>query len=438
MRLSKRLLVLDIRSSAIEYALYSMLPSPLYPFTGNPFHLTLPLREVKRGSITHEEFPSFIENIKKEKRIDQLLLGLPFHRFTHHLIELPIKKEKEIKTALPFELEKRLPLPLDEYLYDFSILKREKRDTTLILSLAVRISQVFNIIESLKVIPIYGITCTFMAVVSQLAEDNRGRTIIADEDGDFIYLASLLDRELKALRLIRKGEEIEYPSGFEDPSVARYIIKSPSELRSEVTLEESSTYLKDYRRLDLNRVSAIIKYLSKGGKITGGKALNFVPTLPSPLREDISSSLKDPRGLTASLLIGASVFLFLLTDVVAYYKDRRTLYTLSSKLEQMKDGKIKEGPEEEERRLINHYRDLHSKVYEALLYIRRALPEDTTITTINIDIQAKTLEIEGNAPKSSKVLERLESSGYFKKVSYSGAITVKDTKETFKFTMEIP
>mgnify|MGYP001773357987 CR=1 FL=1 len=412
-----KILVIDIKASWIEYALYSVIPSPLYPLTGNPFGTGAFFKEIKKDS-TSKNPGEVIEELKKTHRISYIMLGLPFYRFTHHIIELPLRKEREIKTAIAFELPQRLPLPIEEYVYDFTILKK-KKDGTNLLSLSIRKHQLQEYLAPILEtgIPVCGITCTFMTLISEISQKNRGRVIVAQEDGDFLYLAFLLGPEVKSLRLIRKGEDISYPFGFEDPSIPLYIIKTPS------TPAEKDISRKGQEIL-LEPTSVLAKTLSKKNY------LSFVP-------ENITSGPKEIRPAIASYIIGASIVLFLLTDIIAYFKEKEALRRLRLSAESTREIKVRESPEDEEKRLLSLYGDSRNRLLRLLSRLSRIMPRDAVISSITIDLQDNILMLEGTASGSSKVLEALEQSGLFKNITYSGAITIKEGRENFKFRMEI-
>jgi Tfp pilus assembly protein PilN len=67
--------------------------------------------------------------------------------------------------------------------------------------------------------------------------------------------------------------------------------------------------------------------------------------------------------------------------------------------------------------------------------LTRTMPRGAILTAISVDMQNKTIEIEGSAQRSSVVLEALERSGLFRDITYSGPITIKEGKENFKFRM---
>lgn len=412
-----KILSLDIRQKEVNYGLYKKLTSPLYPFTGDPFGFSLPFKEIKKGSTTPEGLSSLIEELKKDCRINYVVLGLPFYRFNHHIIELPLTKEKEIKTALSFEVEKKLPLPLEQYKYDFLILKKKKEGST-ILTLSIRNQHLLNIIDPFRDtgIPVAGLKPTFMMMVSEFTRKTKGRVIVADEDGEYIYLACLLDSEIKHMRLLSKDEEIEYPFGFEDPAIPRYLIKAHSD-------DIVNSALKNYSRIDINRTALIAKSLSEKEKF------NFLPEELSPL--------KDRRLQVAGFLFGASIIIFLLTDVIAYYKDYRNFNRLTHLMEAIKEDTPGSSPEGERIRLINRYSELKKEAFMVLTELSRKMPSDTVLTAITLDVQNGNIEIEGKSSRSSSVLSALEQSGMFKNITYSGAITVKEGREAFKFKMEL-
>ncbi|MCX7793776.1 MAG: PilN domain-containing protein [Thermodesulfovibrionales bacterium] len=413
------ILSLDIRQNEINYAIYRKTFSPLYFITGNPFAFPLFIKEIKRGNTRWEDLPSIIEGLKKEP-LDCMILGLPFYKFNHHIIDLPLRSEKEIKTALAFELEKKLPLPVDQYLYNFTFLKKTGQGSTL-LCLSIRKEHLLNIIEPLRntAIPVAGISCTFTTEIIHIARKNRGRLIMAQQDGEYIYLACLLDSEIKALRLIRRDEEIEYPFGFQDPSIPAYLLRSPN-IKPSGLSEERDERLKHYQTIELNPTELIIKT---------PKHLQFIP-------DDLAMPFRDIRLKVAGAISGTAVIIFLLTDLLALYKEKRAYEHFTNLVSEIKELRST-GPLEERSLLINRYSQLKTDTFNILSALRRTLPRGTILSSVNIDIQNRLLEIEGRSSSSSSVLQALESSGFFKNISYSGAITVKEGKEVFRFRMEI-
>lgn len=415
------ILYLDIKDKGINYGVYRKLRSPFYFFTGNPSGINAFIREIKKGGIAHEDLPSIIEGLKKEIKIDYLIISMPFYRFNHHIIDLPLRSEKEIKTALAFELEKRLPLPVDQYIYNFLILKKKKEGST-ILCLSIRKEHLFNIIEPLKDtgIPIAGIICTFVTAVVHTTKKNRGRIIMAEQDGDYIYLACILDSEIKALRLIRKDEDIEYPFGFQDPTIPRYLLKSSGTSLINQGFEEREERLNNYQTIAINTLEIITRY--------GTNGLQFIPP-------ELSTTFRDIRPGVAGVLLGASAIIFLLTDLTALYKEKKALNHFTNLAIEIKE--VRGGPIEERTILLSRYSDLREETLNLLSALNKLLPPETILSSLNIDIQNRILEIEGRTEKSSSVLQALEQSGLFKDISYSGAITVKEGKEVFRFRMEI-
>lgn len=416
------ILSLDIGHREINYAIYRRLPSPFYFLTGNPFGFPEFIKEIRKGFTTHDALPSLLEELKKKESIDYLILGLPFYRFSHHIIDLPIRSEQEIRTALAFELEKRLPMPVDQYIYNFTVLKKTEEGST-ILCLSIRKDALSNIIEPLKgsAIPIAGIFCTFATTVIHAARKNRGRILMAEQDGEYIYLACLLDSEIKALRLIRRDEDIEYPFGFHDPSIPKYLLRSSDIPHSNLSPEDRDSRLNNYQTIEINTTEVITKYATHG--------LQFIP-------EELKTLLKDIRLKVAGILTGVAAAIFLFTDLIALYKEKKALDHFIHITEEIKELKSN-GPLEERTLLLSRYSEMRAEALKLLSGLKRSLPSGTVLNSINIDIQNRTLEIEGKTLKSTSVLQALEESGLFKNISYSGAITMKEGKEVFRFRMEI-
>ena len=59
---------------------------------------------------------------QKEYMPKGVVIGLTLQNFSWRTIEMPSMKRADMHKALLFELEKYLPLPVDEYVYDFLVI----------------------------------------------------------------------------------------------------------------------------------------------------------------------------------------------------------------------------------------------------------------------------------------------------------------------------
>ncbi|HYQ47512.1 MAG TPA: hypothetical protein VEP69_00475, partial [Thermodesulfovibrionales bacterium] len=66
---------------------------------------------------------------------DGVVLGLPLHYFSCTPIDMPLMARDDLRRALQFELEKHLPLPVDEYEFDFLMAKGQAGFRTLVFSI---------------------------------------------------------------------------------------------------------------------------------------------------------------------------------------------------------------------------------------------------------------------------------------------------------------
>ena len=77
----------------------------------------LPENREERNSVMLEALTKW----QKELMPAGVVIGLPLQNFSWRTIEMPSMKKTDMHNALYFELEKYLPLPMDEYLFDFVV-----------------------------------------------------------------------------------------------------------------------------------------------------------------------------------------------------------------------------------------------------------------------------------------------------------------------------
>ena len=61
-----------------------------------------------------------------------VVIGLPLQYFSWRTIEMPSMKRADMQKALFFELEKYLPLPMEEYIYDFLVTGSGTTDASMV------------------------------------------------------------------------------------------------------------------------------------------------------------------------------------------------------------------------------------------------------------------------------------------------------------------
>lgn len=87
-------------------------------------------REVTSQDI-NEVFLSFSQKTK----YDKIVISLPRKSFLIRYLKLPSQDRAEIKAMLPFQLAKKMFAPLEEIVYDFSVVRREQGHSKIILFL---------------------------------------------------------------------------------------------------------------------------------------------------------------------------------------------------------------------------------------------------------------------------------------------------------------
>ncbi len=403
-----RVLSLDIRNSGIEYGVFE--------------RRFLYLRELKRGSLKKEEsVEELLKEIKRDLRPQGAVVGFPFNIFSHHFMELPLMKEKEIRNAISFELEPLLPFPLEEYEFDYSVLSR-KENRLRLLVLAVRKEHLMGTLNLLRQngIGIIGVRSSFIEIISKLVKEYRGRNLFIIEDGEYLFISGTENKEVRFLssRKVKINERLLIDPLFDDPVVQRYLLR-PSRA------ETIPLSMKDYRILNYNAPAILIRSLN-GSIFKNSVSMDFTPS-------DVRIPLIHYRPVLTGVFTCLSLLFFLITDIAGLYKERMALKKMGILLEELKkEGVMNEN--EEERRIINDYLNGRKNALIALSRLSRLRRGDTVITGFSIDIDNR-IELEGNSSNSSEFFNSLDSSGLFTDIRYSGNIIVKEEREFFRISM---
>ncbi len=397
--------------------------------------LTLPDAPSERIALIKESLLTW----KKQFGIKGVVFGLDFKDFTHNFIRLPLKSRLDISRALPFEMEKYLPLPPDEYLYGFHTVESSK-EGTLNLVMAVRKERLGWLAECLRDtgLALLGVRCSFIEALNEFMRlktapnavfvyPSKSKFHIAGfKDGLPVYFRVLeetgLRAEIEKLRETFPGGVFSagtLPAG--DLSVKTLAISVPNL----VAVARPAT------KLGL-RAPAVARPLRKGQKMY----FDFTP-------EEIALRRKDYYPYAVGALSALSVFLLISTDFYAYYKDSKALKGVEARTEEIRSTaggilELKREFDAIENKIgsLNEFRLRANLPVLALRGLSEALPKDAWLTEFSADETGR-VEFKGVARRASEVIEPVEKSALFNGVQYSAAVTKKDEMERFSFKAEI-
>lgn len=78
-----------------------------------------------------EEIASLIRKLMKESQVttNKVVVGLPESVVFTRVVEVPVMSDQELKTAMRWEAEQFIPIPLKDVKYDYEILKRPGKES---------------------------------------------------------------------------------------------------------------------------------------------------------------------------------------------------------------------------------------------------------------------------------------------------------------------
>lgn len=381
--------------------------------------IELPAQEEQKT----EALKKLLTEIKTKHGVEGISIGLAFSEFGYHIINLPLTLRKDIENALRYELEKHLPLPIDEYIYDFEIIEKAQK-TSKILVLSIKKERLRWLIDALTgsgIRPL-SIRCSFFEALNEFISSKRADGSIFIESSEDGY----------SVAGIRKG----------CPEVIKFVKKD--------LLEKEIENLKEAFKSGLYGID-IGKY-PENLSVTGlpysiAHLIAIAPFRQKGIVFDFLEQAKKPQmdylPYASVLLISLSLAIFMLTDIGAYYKEYSALKETNARIEEIKQtakGIIEESKaisktKEQINFLIDFRRDSGIPIM-ALRQLSIALPKEAWLTDFSFDSSGK-IEIKGLTQRAADIIEPLEGSKAFKNIEFSAPITRKDNLQRFSLKMEI-
>lgn len=354
------------------------------------------------------------------------VLGLELKEFSHNVITLPLKSSEDIRRALPFEMEKYLPLPTSEYVFDFVKTGHSKEGSTLLV-LSLRIANLRWFFDTLAEsgIKLLGVRCAFLEAIAEfVSKEKLNEVFFYYGHDDSFSLSGIKDSAPSYLRTVTRKELFQdIDKNRESFGKGIYTIGShanseASELSAK-TLPYSLPYL-------------IAESAFKRGKMS----LDFTP-------EEFAVKRFDFYPYAIGLMSIVSIILYISTGLVAYGKDKNALAEVDASLNRIKStagGLIESKKEleavEKQKDFLTKFKADSNLPVGALRTLSNLIPPDAYLTDFSSDETGK-VEIKGYAQKASLLIEPIEKSKLFKKVEFSSPTTSKDNLQRFSLKMEV-
>lgn len=369
---------------------------------------------------------------QKEYSPAGVVIGLPLQYFSWRTIEMPSMKRIDMHKALFFELEKFLPLPMEEYIYDFFVMGSGTTAPTMVKL------QVFSIRKDLmkgvlKMVQdagmtVLGVRCSTTDIllgVREISGEKRLEGIfinVTEETYELVGLHGSLPVSLKKLPKHDKiREEIEALS-----------VQYPGRLYVTGPLDQSVSGQFHSKKIQVFVPDLLIAAFLKKTSLD----LNFLP-------EEFIKQKRDYYPYILGGLAAATLLVFLLTGIIAWYKDHRALArvkeqiaTIKSKASGIIEAQKKLDLLQKDRRVLLDFQKRSNVSTQVLNTLSRTVPTDSWIMNLSVDDKGK-VEIEGFTKRTANLVLAIEKSQAFKNISFSAPIIAKDSEERFALKMEV-
>jgi Tfp pilus assembly protein PilN len=369
---------------------------------------------------------------QKESRPSGTVIGLPLQSFSWRTMEMPSMKRVDMQKALFFELEKYLPLPMEEYLYDFLVIGNGETAPHMVKVLVFSIKKE-TLIGLLRLIKEAGMeilsarcsTIDILSGVIDLAGERNQQGIFVNVTDDAYEIVGLRDSlpvyMKRILKTVDLKDEIEslsplypgriYVTGSVDQSVSgRFNSKKFQVLASDLLV--SSYVKKTPLRLDFLPEEFVRKKKDYYPYIIGGVAV-------------------------------ATLLVFLLTGLTSWYKDRHALTEIEAKIVTLKgrasgviEAQRKLDLLQNDRRVLLDFRNKSNLPIRVVSTLSALLPPNAWLMSLSIDDKGK-VEMEGFTSRTADFVEALEKSKDFQNISFSAPIIKKNNEERFALKMEV-
>jgi hypothetical protein len=393
---------------------------------------TVELEAVALPAEAGERAEYITETLKRWKREYApcgVVIGLPLKNFSHQLIDMPTMSRPDMMRALHFELEKYLPVAVDEYLFDFVSMPREKgRAAVLVFSIK---REVVNRIAGyakeaeMDVLSIRAGTAVSLSILMDVADKKDISGLFVNITGSACELVGLKN----SLPVYVKG--LPMGDGVAD-EIERLSVLYPGGIYFMGDAEPSIIEKFNGRKFEMPAANALA--LSEVKRMR--YPLNFLPP-------DLVRRKPDPYPVIIGGFAAATLLLYLLTGMVGYYKDWRALRSIEVKraaIRSKEAGMLKERKKLEslqsDGRVLLDFLGRSNTAIRALKELSDVLPKDAWLVSFSADEKGK-VEIEGFTKRTSDLVIAIEKSRAIRNVSFSSPIVAKDGEERFSLKLEV-
>jgi len=365
---------------------------------------------------------------KKNYAPSGVVVGLSLQLFTCKLLDMPAINRVDMRKALLFELEKHLPLAVDEYLFDFLMIKTGKGMKTLVFAIKKdAVSAVVKLISDAGM-EVLSVRCRVMDVLNSMigisGEKNmKGIFVLATDDG--YEMAGLEDSLPLSMKRISAGADLA-----ETLEVFRK--SCPGKVYSSGPVDQLTAERFAMTKSQITVPNALIFSFVQKTRLN----LEFIPL-------EFIRQKKDLYPYIIGGLAAAALCLYLLTGFVAYFKDARALRRIESRIETIKtkasgviEARKKLEALQDDRKTLLAFQNRSNMAIRVLKDLTKVVPDNAWIINLVVD-EKGLVEIEGFSRKTSDLVMALDKSKLFKNITFAAPILSRDGEERFSLKFEV-
>lgn len=392
--------------------------------------LPLPADRAERAGALGTSLQRWQKELGPAGALQGVIMGLPLQSFSCQLVDMPSMGRADMRQALLFELEKYLPLPVEEYSFDFLMMPAEQGRTKTAV-FALKKESVDELVGQAQEagLRILAIRSAFLSALRGLAEAEGEKNLnglFVQATGDAVEIAALsqgvpvylksFSPEADLLSAIERLV-VRYPgriffSGSDDSFLGNRFALTKVHLRIPHLLVASA--LKE-SRYDLNFLNS---------EVQPGRLLAYYPQAVA--------------GLASCALL-----FYLLTGLLVYYKDYTALKqvedqraAIRSRAAGMLETKKKLDLLGGDRQVLAEFLGRSTVTARVISSLSALAPKEAWLVSLSVDEKGG-LELEGFTNRTAALILALEKSHLFRNVSYTAPIITKDGEERFALKLEV-
>lgn len=374
----------------------------------------------------------------KARKIDRARLFLPLGMAVVQMFEMPPMKRSDAKRAIPFELERYLPISLDSFYWGYRIIDK-RRDAIRVLAVCVRRSLLDPYMNALIASGITILSAEIAAFRFHCKRRSDAETACLGVNGtDFDFMIFRNGKPV-VLRSIERSQmsELVYESLARSISrdieqhgckrIAMHGVRDgfePAKLASALNIEV-------FRAEEINS-SLSTRRIALPFKRRG----SGIDLLPSGFR-----GKRDYHRMLLSTLVVSLLFTYSLQHHEQSRKETMALAEIDRELAELRQTvkRTSEGAKEREGTIrslavLRPYFAESNAPFRALQELSRIMPPDTWLASFSMDEKGK-IEIDGFSARSSGLVGVIAGSEMFSGVEVSGPIMVQEQGEHFSLRM---